>query len=75
MYHVEQTMFGFHTPYDYHKPHHNLLVPYIHLIATLHMLKMTKKPLFIGIFWLFEGFLMVQLMPIWVERVYFLVYT
>ena len=45
-YYTEQAMFGFHTPYDYYKPHYNLLVPYIHLVATLHMLKNDQKTTF-----------------------------
>ena len=55
-YHVEQAMFGFHTPDNYYKPHYNLLVPHIHLTATLHMLKNDKNHFFMGIFGTFGVF-------------------
>ena len=48
--HTEQAVFGFHTPDNYYKPHYNLLVPHIHLTATLHMLKNDKTHFFMGLF-------------------------
>ena len=55
-YHAEQATFGVHTPDNYYKPHYNLLVPHIHLTATLHMLKNDKNHFFMEHFWHFWVF-------------------
>ena len=49
-------MLGFHTRYDYYKPHYNLCVPHIHHTATLHMLKNDQNHFFMGHVLAFLGF-------------------